>query len=95
MTNKLSKEQRIKSFTQRIIKFAREQIELGRNYGWSEDTIAKDLQFLIDYEITRAREDERNKVKEYLKEHSITARITIPDTYVVDAEKLMEKLNKK
>ena len=39
--------------------------------------------------------EERNKIKKYLKKHSITARITIPDTYVVDAEKLMEKLNKK
>ena len=60
MNNKLTKEQRIKLFTQRIIKFAREQIELGRNYGWSEDTIAKDLQFLIADEIASAKEEDRN-----------------------------------
>ena len=92
--NKLKNEQEIKLILSVIIN--NYCAELNDSYGESwEDVEAEftnELYKTLADEIASAGEVERNKVKEYLKEHSITARITIPDTYVVNAEELMEKL---
>ena len=43
MTNK----PKTNKWVERVIKFAKEQITMGRNYGWTVDTLSEELEQLI------------------------------------------------
>jgi len=47
---KTTREQAKVIFVKRIVKFAKEQITMGRNYGWSVDTLTEELEHLLEKE---------------------------------------------
>ena len=59
-------EKEVKIFTQRIIKFATELVRMGCNYGWSEDTIARELYNLLSQTEARVRREVVEEVKTLL-----------------------------
>jgi len=44
----------VRLFVQRLIKMAKEQIVVGRNYGWTQDSMSQELILFIDKEISLA-----------------------------------------
>ncbi len=45
----------LRLFVQRLIKMAKEQIVVGRNYGWTQRSMAQDLDMLIHEQVSQAR----------------------------------------
>ena len=64
---KTTREQAKVIFVKRIVKFAKEQITMGRNYGWSVDTLTEELEHLLEKERINGAIEARDVIAKELK----------------------------
>ena len=46
----------LRLFVQRLIKMAKEQIVIGRNYGWTQDSMIEELNAFINIQIDKRKD---------------------------------------
>lgn len=55
----------LRLFVQRLIKMAKEQITVGRNYGWTQDSMAQELDLFIQEQLATQKKELVEEINNY------------------------------